>query len=247
MKIAFFKNEEHFYPHLSYTCENAEKAVSKYKTKDRHLIYQYAALAVLLVYLLIFRKHFAPHLIPFFLIFIFLLPIHELCHVLYCLISGRKVDHLCFFPYGFAWKKPGAYVKPQFSAWSKTQIILFLLFPLIILSLIPAIMSIFLPSIRIWLLFIAINNVSMSALDINNSLYHLFLPAKCVIFDGFALLLKDNSPAEIHRIYIDPNSKEIHHRQFSYFNSKLTEIFPPVETDSVKWIKSEITRQANKP
>jgi len=237
MKIRFFKNENDFYKRTSYCWENAELAVPKIKNNINCVIL-IAISFILFGYVLVFRNKLSTNLCLFAAIAILLLPVHELCHALFCFLTKRKIERICFFS-SFSINEPTAYVMPEFTCWSKTERVLFYLFPTIMLSLIPTIIAIILPSVRFWLLLVSLYNLLCSAFDVSDSIKIISLPVKSVVFEGFALLSNRNQAIVIHKISLLKVNSEIKHEQFVYEHRKLTKIDNPIETEKVKQLKSE--------
>lgn len=246
MKITFFKNESHFYPRVSYTWENAEKVKVKLNSNKLKKYSFWICLLPLAVFTVYFLKELILHKFLFISTTVLLLPLHELCHALYCWILGRKIERICFFPYKLAPFSLTAYVKPSFNVWSKLQSILLSSFPLIILSVIPAVLAIFIPSFRILLLYICLCNISVSSYDIIDIIYFLKLPKKSLHFDGFCLSVnQEDKPIIIHQIFVTPKLDKINHKCFRYFNMKLTKMDEVYEIPRVVGLKKEFIKQFN--
>ena len=96
MKIAFFKNESDFHPRTSYCWTNAEQVVVDFKLKKAGKYLQFLLVIPLVVFLLSLKLGSDW---PFCIIIAILcLPAHELCHALFCRLSGRKAEGIYFFP-----------------------------------------------------------------------------------------------------------------------------------------------------
>lgn len=250
MKITFFKNATHFYPRISYCFDdNAEVIKYKYKSKKfsnaLSVILCLPFLAYLIYAELTDNARFNIFLIEI-CIFVVILPIHEFCHALFCWISKRKVDMICFFPYKFTLNLnlPIAYVKPSFGAFNKYQQILFNIFPLIILSIIPAMLVPAFPSIKQWLIFLSIENLALSSLDIYATINLIFIPNGSVCFSDFILLPQNKDiPIVIHKIFVTNEANMIYHEQYSYLNMLLTKEHIAVDTDKTIAIKAEFAKQ----
>ncbi len=76
-------------------------------------------------------------------------PLHEFCHIHYALIMKKKVIGICFLPYNYEFTlfKPSAYVKFDFNYIKKIHLIMFSIFPLILLTILPYLLPIFIPSL----------------------------------------------------------------------------------------------------
>ena len=247
MKIVFFKNEADFYPRLSYAWENADQIHLNSKLQGLKSLFRWVLIIPYIIFLIVNFKELTNK--PFLLIAIFLLclPIHELCHALFCWISGEKVERINFFPSKQKSSDIAAYVKPAFGVWNKWQTTLLYAFPIIVLSILPAILAIFIPSIRLWLLLIALRNISTSFSDIIDILCILKLPSNSLYFVDFILTVKDTDKAVIiHQLFVTPKLDKINHNCFEYFNGKLTKMEYYTETDTTISLKKEFAAQFNK-
>jgi len=246
MKIVFFKNEAHFHPRISYTWENAEKVdlnpkLQKFK-KPFHLIIT----TPWLVFTLFYLKTFTSKWILLLIISLLCLPIHELCHALFCWASGRKVERISFFPYKQIFSEANGYVKPNFSVWNKYQAILFVAFPFIVLSIIPAVLAIFIAPLRLCLLYISLLNISTSYSDIVDIICLFQVPPSTLYLVDIMLKVKEkDKPVIIHQLSVTPNLDKIHHKCFEYFNGRLSEKEHPHETVDTTKLKQEFVKQFN--
>lgn len=166
----------------------------------------------LLIFTFLFYKNLGSNYIVFMAIVILCLPIHELCHALFCWITGRKVERIFFFPYKDVFSTPAAYVKPVFGVWNQTQVVLWSLFPLLLLSVAPALVSVFIPSLRMGLTFLSLLNLSVSNFDVIDILCFLKLPRNCLHFGSFILMAKEaDKPIIIHQLSVTPEPNRIDH------------------------------------
>lgn len=246
MKIHFFKDETDLCERESCTFENAD--LVKLKKSPKWLYYTVLSITVITLILVLLTGDFIHYsnLIMVEVIALLHLLIHETCHILHCLLTGRKVDRLCLFPYGLLTvEKPSAYVLPEFSVWKKRSRLMFTLFPFIILSAIPALLSVFIPDARFVLLVIAAFNFVSSSLDICDAFRILKYPKNTLLFRSFALLPNSDKPVIIHRIWISEDKRTIYHKQYKCINFKLTEITPAENTEKVSMIKDEFKKQFN--
>lgn len=245
MKITFFKNEAHFEPRVSCTWENAEQVLPRRTYQHLHTVLNIVFSAAVMVYAVIFGRSLVQHRWLLLLVLCLLLPAHELCHALCCWLLGGRVERICFFPYRFKrlLTKPIAYVHCAFCAWSKAQQILLSLFPCILLSGIPAVAALFLPSWRVWLWFVSLLNIATSCFDIAKAVNVASLPKHSVLFPDFSLLATGREPITIHRLSINADLKTVTHRQFTYAHGRLTEQPIPVETDATRQLKREFAVQ----
>ena len=244
MNISFFKNESHFHPRTSYTVENAEIVSLNQKTQSLKKYSTWLFMLPLLIFTFIFYKNLGSNSTVLIATVILCLPIHELCHALFCWITGRKVERIFFFPYKRVISVPTAYVKPAFGVWNKTEALLFSSFPLILLSLVPALLAIFIPSVRIWMIFLSLYNLSVSCFDIIDILCFLKLPKNCLYFRDFILTVKEtDKPIIIHRLSVTSKLDKIDHVCFQYAHNKLAEIHPVPESSEVIKLKQEFINQ----
>ena len=244
MKITFFKNESHFYPRISYTVENAEIVSLNQKIQSLKKYSIWLFMLPLLIFTFAFYKNLGSNFTVLISIVILCLPIHELCHALFCWITGRKVERIFFFPYKRVISVPTAYVKPAFGVWNKTEALLFSSFPLILLSLVPAFLATFIPSLRICMIFLSLYNLSVSCFDIIDILCFLKLPENCLCFRDFILTVKEtDKPIIIHRLSVTSKLDKIDHVCFQYDHNKLAEIHPALESSEVIKLKQEFINQ----
>ena len=94
MKIYFFKNESHFHPRISYTFENAELIRMDDKIQNLKKCSTWLFMLPLLIFTFVFLKDLGSNVTILIAIWIFGLPAHELCHALFCWITGRKVERI---------------------------------------------------------------------------------------------------------------------------------------------------------
>ena len=242
MKITFFKNENHFSARTSYCWENAELAEPKIKSNIIRIPLIIIGLITLPIYIWFFRNEFSNYIWLFIPIVIALIVLHELCHAFFCVITKRKVKRICFLS-SFRLNEPTSYVMPELSSWSKIERVLLYLFPIVILSVIPTIIAIFLPIVRLWLILVALINLTFSAFDINDTIKTISLPKRSVIFEGFSLIPTNNQPIIIHKLILTKDTSTILHEQFVYENKKLSKCETPIETENVKQLKNEFIQQ----
>lgn len=88
MKITFFKNESQFYPRRSYLWTNAEKVDVDFKFKRLRKHSQLLFVIPLVIFLTFLR--FGSDWLFCVIIAILCTPVHELCHALFCWLSGRN-------------------------------------------------------------------------------------------------------------------------------------------------------------
>lgn len=246
MKIVFFKNESHFHPRLSYTWENAEQVHLNSKLQNLKNIFKLLLAIPFIAFLVVNSRELSSKWLLILAISLLCLPMHELCHALFCWLSGRKVERICFFPYKRIFSKLGGYVKPTFGVWNKYQAILFVAFPVIILSFIPAILAIFIAPIRLWLLYLSLVNISVSYSDIVDIICLFKLPPNTLYLMDIILTVKEkDKPVIIHQLSVTPKLDKIHHKCFEYFNCRLTEKENSAETIETMNLKQEFINQFN--
>ena len=244
MKLVFFKKESHFHPRLSYTWENAEQVHLNSKLQNLKNSFIFLLAIPFIAFLFVNQKELSSKWLLLLAISLLCLPIHELCHALFCWISGRKVERISFFPYKRIFSKVGGYVKPAFSVWNKYQAILFVAFPVIILSFIPAILAIFIAPLRPWLLYLSLSNISVSYSDIVDIICLFKLPPNALYLVDIILTVKEvDKPTIIHQLSVTPKLDKIHHKCFEYSNGRLTEKEHPAETVETRKLKQEFINQ----
>ena len=244
MKIVFFKNESHFYPRISYTWENAEQVHLYSKLQNLKKLFRLLLAIPFIAFLFVNQKELSSKWLLLLAISFLCLPIHELCHALFCWISGRKVERISFFPYKQIFSKVSGYVKPAFGVWNKYQAILLSAFPVIILSLVPAILAIFIAPLRFGLLYLSLLNLAGSCFDIIDIICLFKLPSDTLYLVDIMLKVKEkDKPVIIHQVSVTPKLDKIHHKCFEYFNGRLTEKENPAETVETRKLKQEFINQ----
>ena len=250
MKITFFKNESDFYPRHSFSWENAKSVNFNLEMPKVRRCVKVLSIILILVFVCFFWHQLAEIYWLFIATILLCLPVHELCHALFCWIVGKRVEGICFNPYSkLPLKKrislPAAYVKPAFDVWNKCQVVLLAAFPLILLSIVPAVLAIFISPLRYWLLSLSLYNFGVSSFDILDVLRFIQAPAKHINvgFTNVWLIARDASkPIVIHQIFVTPELDKIHHECFSYFNSQRTEI-QAYDTSETVALKQEYREQ----
>ena len=244
MKIHFFKNESHFYPRLSYSFENAKIVPYVDRCKKVRNLLPWFLLILSYVFYILFRRQlpfmFYSWILPLHI------PVHELCHALFCWLCGRKVARICFFPNKFRLTGAGAYVKPSFGVFSKYQTILLFAFPFLLLTVLPAILAVFIPTWREELLLLSLINLAGSTWDMMNVYNMFFLPKNGLYFGDFAVTVTDETkPVIIHKLYVTNDMDRIHHKRFTYENGKFTENDSVYDTPDTILLKKEFMEQFN--
>ena len=245
MKIYFFKNEYDFCSRESVIVDNAE--LKNYRRRPKKLYYSvlfFTCFTMITALLLLNIDHHGS-LLPVIISAFTVLLLHELCHALHCFVTGRGVERICFFPSGsfLTATKPTAYVKPAFNVWSKNSRIMFALFPLLLLTVIPATIVVFFPSTKHILTPFAAFNFVTSVFDICDAIILLSCPKDALYFNSFYLKLTEDSPATVHRVWISKDKKTVFHKHYEASRYKLKEISPPSETENVKHLIQEFKAQ----
>lgn len=245
MKIHFRKHECDFFLGDALSVENAKWAKGKYNADRGEKILLCVTSVIVSIYVALFWKQLSESTVIFLLALLLLLPMHEFCHALFAWICGKGVEGIYFFP---KYKKrkitnPGAYVCPKPDIYNKTERILRSLFPLILLSVLPSIIAIIFSDYAVCLVFIALNNLCASSLDINEAIRTLTFPRNTIFLRYIRLLPEDaTKPTQIHYIYvhIEKGEKKVFHEHYEYFQGKSKRIDPPVETEDVLYRKKDL-------
>ncbi len=238
MKLCFFKDYTDFYFDM-YSCfENAERVESKNKaiTSTKIKIRCFTSVVALL-YTIIFAKKLCADILLMVLIWISFLPLHELCHVLFCILNRTKVEGIYFFPKD---KKRGydAYVLPRLAVWKKSERILFSLFPLIVLSVASSVLSFVFPRYAIWFIYFGLINLVTSYVDISDAYVTWGVQHDALWLGGLPIRQKDKTiPIQVHFMYVIKESKTIEHEHYQYFKGKTIKIDNPIDNEDVKMVK----------
>lgn len=168
-----------------------------------------------------------------------LLPLHEVCHASYCWLTGKKVDRICFFPIS---NKPKmlACVRPEFTLWNRMEKIWFNFFPLLILTVFPAVLSIVIPEYSFWLRYISLLNLAISYLDLESIFWMAALPPNMIFAGNMALIPNGEDMVVIHRLFIHMESRVVEHTQFCWEHGTWSEQIPAEETAEVKQCRKEM-------
>ncbi len=245
MKIHFRKHECDFFLGDAVSFENAKWVKGKYNADHGKKITICITSAICIVYVFLFSKQLSSHTMLAISIYLLLLPSHELCHALFAWIFGYGAEGIYFFPLYEKRKitNPSAYVCNNPVLWNKTKATLVTLFPLILLSVLPSLLALIFRYYAVWLIFIALLNLSCSSLDINNAISKLTYPRETIFLRGIRLLPKDvTKPTQIHYIYvhIEKGEKKVFHEHYEYYEGKSKRIEPPVETEDVLLRKNDL-------
>lgn len=210
MKVTFGKNETHDYPRISYLLQGGEwvKDVKQVPRAFSHI--WGIAWSVVAVSWALLHASILKDQIPLFAIFaILLLPLHELSHALYLWLTGRRVYAIRFFPFPGKWNMPGAYVKADLTVCTRIEYTLFSAFPLLLLTVLPTVIALIYPSLRVWLLWIAFANAADSSFDARDILGYFFLPKNACCIDGCWCMLHTGETVILRRLRIKPGGTRI--------------------------------------
>lgn len=244
MKIYFFKNENDLCSRESFTAENADIKGCRRRPKKLYYSVLFVTSFSLIISLLLLDIDYHNGLLPVILIALPVLAFHEGCHALHCFLTGKKVERICFFPFGFlSVSKPSAYVKPAFNVWSRNGRILFALFPLLLLTVIPTIIAVLVPTTKYFLTPLAAFNFVTSVFDICDAIILLSYPKDALYFNSFYLIPTKDSPPTLHRVWISKDKKTVFHKHYEVSRYKIKEISPPLETENVKQLIQEFKTQ----
>ncbi|MBO5966889.1 MAG: DUF3267 domain-containing protein [Clostridia bacterium] len=244
MKIYFGKHECDYFLGDALSCENAKWVNTKYNYKRGNRITLCVTGAIAIIYAAFFLKQINSAIAVLAIAYL-LLPVHEFCHTLFAGIFGNGAEGIYFRP-PYKEKRisnPSAYVCLNPVLWNKTKQTLFVLFPLILLSVLPLVLSIIFRNYAVWLIYIALNNLTMSFHDINAAIHILKFPRNTLFLRQVRLLPKDaTKPTQIHYIYVRNEKGEIKvfHEHYEYFEGKSKRIEPPVETEDAMFWKNDL-------
>lgn len=245
MKIHFFKNEYDFCSRESVIVDDAE--LKNYRRRPKKLYYSmlFITCFTTITSLLLLNLDYHGSLLPVIISAFSVLFLHELCHALHCLVSGRRVERICFFPSGsfLSVTKPSAYVKPGFYVWSRNCRIMFALFPLLLLTVIPVIIVLLFPQTKYFLTPLAAFNFSASVFDICDAVILFSCPKEALYFNSFYLIPVPDVPAVLHRVWISADKKTVYHKEYRITSCTLNEITPASEPEKIKALINEFRSQ----
>lgn len=207
MKVTFRKNESHDYPRVSYLLEGGEwlkdiKPAPKLVSHVWGIVWSVAAVSWAIFHAGVFKNQF-----PIFaLLALLLLPLHELSHALFLWLTGRRVYAIRFFPFPGKWHMPGAYVKADMTVLTRTESVLLSAFPLLLLTLLPTVVALLCPALRLWLLWIAFANAADSCFDARDILGYFFLPKNACCIGGVWCMLHTGKTVTLRRLRIKPGA-----------------------------------------
>lgn len=216
MKVTFGKNESHDYPRTSYLLQGGEWL------KDRKqapwsissiwsVVWFVAAIVWALLHARVLADMGAEQAILFVLIALLLLPLHELSHALFLWITGRRVYAIRFLPFAGnrSKHKPTAYVKPELTVLSRGEQMLLSAFPLILLSVLPTVIALFCPPLRVWLIWTALANAADSCYDVRHIYEDFSLPKNACHIDGTWCILHAGETVILRRLRIKPGATHV--------------------------------------
>lgn len=157
---------------------------------------------------------------------------HELCHGLFCAVTGKRVERICFFPRNAAY---GAYVLPAFAPMSRRQGIFFALFPLLVLTMLFEGIGLFFPSVAFYMHLCALANVAMSTFDLCDALQAALMPRGALCFwNPHFWAMPEREEMEIHRLTVTADGRTLCHEHYGCTGTSLvrrerSETFPELE------------------
>ncbi len=231
MKIHFFKNSSNIYPRISCVWEGVEKSMD-YPTISKpakNIVIAAVYMISIIAFVLLFKNYRNNGIgfLYFVLIScIVLLPLHEFCHALYCILARKEIEGIYFFTSNMKtlFSSPTAYVNPSFGIYNKYQWFLLRTFPLLLLTIFPLTVGIFATNISKYCYFIAISNFTGSVFDICDILAIIKLPKNGLIFTPFGVIVPDSNTMIFRTISKKGNSDILIKRQFVYKNKNFSEI-----------------------
>ncbi len=235
MKLYLRKNHGDLYPRLSCVWDGVEKSETfpaLSKGVQTVIMATLDLLTIIGVGVISWVFRMSPRLIV--AAFLFCLPLHECCHVLYCIFARREVEGIYFAPprrgkkrswNDRSWNDPGAYVMPGFCIHRKGQDILFRMLPLLLMTVVPTVIALFVPRVAPYLYFTAVMNLGMSRLDICATIALMRLPKnRLILYPHSCVLVPSAERMEFRFIAKKANDDKLIMRRFLYENKKLTEL-----------------------
>lgn len=228
VKVTLGKNESHDYARESFCLRGGEwLSVRSPSYALRHLWVGLCFIMMLVLVRMDSQEVLNRPLV--YVISLLVLPLHELCHALYLWLTRRRVYAIRFFPYWFKWGNVGAYVKADMPLYTRGEYALLIAFPLLLLSLLPAVVAVFCPGLRIWLGWIAILNLAMASWDVVLLLWVLRLPKGARGTDGGWCRFHEGETVILQRLRIKPGAtrmSDIERTDFRVEGRHLVEISP---------------------
>ncbi len=156
------------------------------------------------------------------------LPLHELCHALYLLLTRQGVEGIYFFPPRVGHQnpltRPGAYVMPDICILRREQDVLFRLFPLLWLTVLPALLGLLMPSVASELFFLAVVNGGASCLDLCDAIAVCRLPKDRLLLYPFGTVVPREGRMVFRIIAKRADSEVLILRQLVYADGRCTEV-----------------------
>ncbi len=252
MKIHFFKHSSDIYPRKSCVWDGVEKcepfpSLSNLLKNLLHILTSLFSLVAIFAIYTYNHDIISPLFFFHLVVLAVFLPLHELCHVLYLLIIGQKPEGIYFFTYGILhsltkFQAPTAYVVPDFSIHSRLQRLLFSAFPLLIMTVLPAVIGILVPFIAPYCFILAITNFDCSIFDICDMLCFSKCPRESLYFYPFGIIIPSSDTLIFRTISKKNGSDILIKRQFIYQNKRLTEV-PFEHSDSSRVLEQEFIIQ----
>ena len=248
MKITYGKNESHDYSRLSYLLQGGDWLHDRKQppTAFRH-IWSIVWLVAAITWISLHARALKDQAYLVVVFALLLLPLHELCHALFLWLTGRRVYAIRFYPYPGKWSLnlPGAYVMPDLAILTRTEHVLLAAFPLLLLTVLPAVVALLCPPLRVWLLWIAFCNAAAACFDAHNILGYLLLPKNARCIGGVWCVLHEGEPVILRRLRIRPGAthlSDMERTDFRVEGRRLTEI-PAVTADGVPELLEEFKQQ----
>ncbi|MBQ8576860.1 MAG: DUF3267 domain-containing protein [Clostridia bacterium] len=234
MKITFFESEDTVHPRISYLQERGTWLSAPFpvwKIAERVGILFTVLVAVSLV--LYFRyvvnqpDFGAADIAAILILWLLYLPLHEFSHVLFYVLAGYGVDTVRFFP-DVRSKKPlfqrlGGSVYTLLAAFSRAEVVMGRLFPLLLLTVLLLVLCLALPEHQPALFLLAITNLGGSSYDICYAAAALLMPRGAVWIGGAWYQPADDAPFVICRFRLTPDHKAVQYQAFRFARRKATE------------------------
>lgn len=229
VKITFFVSEESEHPRISYLCSRGTWPgmpfpLARWKRR-MNIFLSVFVVAVLVLYL---RLHpLSPAAaITILVIALLLLPLHEFSHVLYYVLFGSGVDTVRFYP-DIHTKRPvfsrlGGSVYPSLAAYSRTEVVLAHLFPLLLLTVLPLIFCSFIPAAQPTFFWLAVVNLGSSCFDLCDAAAAIRMMPGAVKIGGSWFLPEDDAPYIIYRFRLAPDHRSVEYHAFRFEGKTVT-------------------------
>lgn len=223
MKIGFFKGGEAYSPKQAASVKDGEvlppmKGFFSLQKGAQLLL----SLAVILLCLSLggFSHWFQTLWTVIWLYAVLLLP-HELCHALFCLVAGIRVERIVFFPRRSAC---AAYVLPSFSPMTRAQSVWFSLFPLLVLTVLLEGIAWLFPAVGLYMHLCALLNVAISSLDLCDALQAIRMPRGAICFwdPHFWVTPVGEAPIVIDRLSVSADRCTLYRERYTCKDATLT-------------------------